>query len=129
MASITKDQIKEAIKGMTILEVADLVKDLEKEFGVSASTPVMVQQNAMGSANSGGASENQKTEFNVVLKNSSAASKIPLIKEIRSITSLGLKEAKDLADKGGVVKENVSKEEAEKIQKSLTDLKAEVVLE
>ena len=116
-----QNQIIEAIKGMTILELADLVKAIEEEFGVSAAAPVAVA----GAAAAGPAAEGQ-TEFTVILKNP-GAEKIKVIKAVRDITGLGLKEAKELVDKApGTLKEGVSKEEAETMKKQLEEVGAEV---
>lgn len=108
------------IKNMTVLELNELVKALEEEFGVSAAAPVAaVAAPAAGGAAPAAAAE-EKTEFNVVLKDA-GAKKIDVIKVVRAFTGLGLVEAKTAVEKGGVLKENVAKEEAEKI---LADLKA-----
>ena len=115
MASEKSMQILEEIKTLTILELADLVKALEEEFGVSAA-PVAVAA-APGAAPAAAAEE--QTEFNVTLKSVDAAKKIACIKEVRAITGLGLKEAKDLCENGGVIKEAVSKEEAASIKEKL----------
>jgi large subunit ribosomal protein L7/L12 len=117
MASLTKDQILEAIAGMTVLEVSELVKAMEEKFGVTAAAPVAV---AAGPAAGPAAAVEEKTEFTVVLKSFEDTKKIPVIKEVRAITGLGLKEAKDLVEAGGkTLKENVSKEEAAKIKGQL----------
>jgi large subunit ribosomal protein L7/L12 len=121
MATISKEDILETIAGMTVLEVSELVKAMEEKFGVSAAAPVAV---AAGPAAGGGAAAaeevEEKTEFTVVLKSFDDGKKIPVIKEVRAITGLGLKEAKDLVEAGGKpVKENVSKEEAGKIKEKL----------
>jgi len=119
MATLTKDQILDAIAGMTVLEVSDLVKAMEEKFGVTAAAPVAVA--AAGPAAGGGAAAvEEKTEFTVVLKSFDEAKKIPVIKEVRTITGLGLKEAKDLVEAGNkTLKENVSKEDAAKIKQQL----------
>ncbi len=107
------------IKTMTVLELNELVKALEEEFGVSAAAPVAVAAApAAGAAPAAAADE--KNEFNVVLKDAGAM-KIDVIKVVRAFTGLGLVEAKTAVEKGGVLKENVAKEDAEKI---LADLKA-----
>ncbi|MCL2192776.1 MAG: 50S ribosomal protein L7/L12 [Treponema sp.] len=114
----TKEEILEAIASMTVLEVSELVKMMEEKFGVSAAAPVAVA--AVGAAAPAAAVE-EKTEFNVILKGFEADKKIGVIKEVRTVTGLGLKEAKDLVE--GVpkpLKENVSKEEAAKIKDSIT---------
>jgi large subunit ribosomal protein L7/L12 len=109
----------EEVKSMTVLELNELVKALEEEFGVSAAAPVAVA--AAPAAGAAAAAEvEEKTEFNVVLKDA-GAKKIDVIKVVRAFTGLGLVEAKAAVEKGGVLKENVAKEEAEKI---LADLKA-----
>ncbi len=118
MASLTKDQILEAIAGMTVLEVSELVKAMEEKFGVTAAAPVAVA--AGPAAGPAAAAAEEKTEFTVVLKSFDDSKKIPVIKEVRAITGLGLKEAKDLVEAGNkTLKENVSKEEAAKIKGQL----------
>jgi large subunit ribosomal protein L7/L12 len=117
MATLGKEQILEAIAGMTVLEVSELVKAMEEKFGVSAAAPVAVA--AAGGAAAAAAVE-EKTEFTVVLKGFDAEKKIPVIKEVRAITGLGLKEAKELVEAGDKpVKEGVSKDEAAKIKQQL----------
>ena len=117
MATLTKDQIVEAVAGMTVLEVSDLVKAMEEKFGVTAAAPVAVA--AVGAAAAGPAVEEQ-TEFTVVLKGFADGQKIPVIKEVRAITGLGLKEAKDLVEAGEkAIKEGISKEDAAKLKKQL----------
>ncbi len=118
MATITREEIKEAIKSMTVLELAQLVKDLEEEFGVSAAAMVAAAPAAGGAAGVAAPAE-EKTEFDVILTNA-GANKINVIKVVREITGLGLKEAKDLVDGAPKpVKEGVSKDEAEQIKKKL----------
>ena len=118
-------QILEIVKGLTILELADLVKALEEEFGVSAA-PVAVAA-APGAGAAAPAAE-EKTEFDVVLKNA-GASKLNVIKVVREITGLGLKDAKDLVEAAPkTVKEAVAKDEAEKIAEQLKAAGAEVEL-
>lgn len=121
MASLTKEQILEAIAGMTVLEVSELVKAMEEKFGVTAAAPVAVAAVAPGAAaGPAGDGVEEKTEFTVVLKSCEEGKKIPLIKEVRAITSLGLKEAKELVEAGNKpIKEDVSKEEAQKIKERL----------
>ncbi len=117
MATLSKDQILEAIASMTVLEVSELVKAMEEKFGVTAAAPVAAA--AAGAAPAAAAAE-EKTEFTVVLKSFDDAKKIPVIKEVRAITGLGLKEAKDLVEAGNkTLKENVSKDDAAKIKKQL----------
>ena len=114
MASLTKDQILDAIASMTVLEVSELVKAREEKFGVSAAAPLAV---AAGPAAAAGPAVEEKTEFTVVLKSFDDTKKIPVIKEVRAITGLGLKEAKDLVEAGGkTIKENISKDESAKIK-------------
>lgn len=118
MADVKK--IIEEIKGMTVLELNELVKEIEAEFGVSAAAPVAVAAPVAGGPATAAPVVEEKTEFNVVLKDA-GAKKIDVIKVVRAFTGLGLVEAKTAVEKGGVLKENVAKEEAEKI---LADLKA-----
>jgi len=120
MAALSKDQILDAIASMTVLEVADLVKAMEEKFGVTAAAPVAV---AAGPAAAAAAPAEEKTEFTVILKSGFPADKkISIIKEVRAITGLGLKEAKDLVEAGDKpLKENISKDEAEKIKKQIVD--------
>jgi large subunit ribosomal protein L7/L12 len=126
--AMTKDQWVEEIKGMSVLDLSELVKALEEEFGVSAAAAAPAA--AAPAAGGGGAAEaaEEQTEFDVILK-AAGAQKINVIKEVRAITGLGLKEAKDLVEAGGkAVKEGVSKTEAEEIQKKLVAAGAEVEL-
>ena len=117
MAALTKEQVLDAIASMTVLEVSDLVKAMEEKFGVTAAAPVAM---AAAPAAAAGPAAEEKTEFTVVLKSFDDTKKIPVIKEVRAITGLGLKEAKDLVEAGGkTLKENVSKEEAAKIKTQL----------
>jgi large subunit ribosomal protein L7/L12 len=120
MAALTIDQILEAISSMTVLEVSELVKALEEKFGVSAAAPVAVAV-AGGAAAAPAAAAEEKTEFNVILKAYDESKKIAVIKEVRAVTGLGLKEAKDLVEGAPKpLKENVSKDEAAKIKESVT---------
>ncbi|KRG67187.1 50S ribosomal protein L7/L12 [Pseudoxanthomonas dokdonensis] len=111
--SLSNEQIVDAIAEKTLMEVMELVKAIEEKFGVSAAAPVAVA----GPAAAGPAAEEQ-TEFNVILK-TAGDKKVEVIKAVRAITGLGLKEAKDLAEAGGTLKEGVSKEDAEKMKKDL----------
>ena len=123
MASEKITNILEEIKSLTIIELADLVKAVEEEFGVSAAAPVGVV--AAGAAAPAAAAE-EKTEFDVVLK-SFGSSKLNVIKAIREITGLGLKEAKEMVEGAPkTVKEGVSKDDAESIKKTLEEAGAEV---
>ncbi len=115
MATVGKTEIVEALKAMSLMEVADLVKELEDTFGVSAAAPAAVIAAAPGAAEAA----EEKTEFDVILLEA-GANKISAIKEVRAITSLGLKEAKDLVESAPkAVKEAVTKEEAEEFKKKL----------
>ena len=126
MATVGKAEIVEALKGMTLMEVSELVTELEDTFGVSAAAPAVAVAAAPGAA--GGEAAEEKTEFNVVLADA-GGNKINVIKEVRAITGLGLKEAKDLVEAGGkAVKEGVSKDEAQKLKKQLEDQGAVVEL-
>jgi len=125
MADITKEQVIEFIKQMSVLELAEMVKELEEIFGVSAAAPVAVA--AAGPA-AGEAAAEEKTEFDVVLT-AIGEKKINVIKVVRAITGLGLKEAKDLVDgTPNTVKEAASKEEAEGIKAQLEEAGASVEL-
>ena len=115
----TKEEILEAIASMTVLEVSELVKMMEEKFGVSAAAPVAVAVAGGGGAAAPAAEE--KTEFNVILKAFDDAKKIAVIKEVRAVTGLGLKEAKDLVEGAPKpLKEGISKDEAGKIKEQIT---------
>jgi large subunit ribosomal protein L7/L12 len=117
MAALTNEEILEAIASKTVLEVSELVKMMEEKFGVSAAAPMAM---AAGPAAAAAPAVEEKTEFTVVLKSYDDTKKIPVIKEVRSITGLGLKEAKDLVEAGNkTLKENISKEEAAKIKQQV----------
>lgn len=117
--SITKQQILDAISEMSIMDISELVNMMEKKFGVFATQAPNSQKNLEKTPE-------EKTEFNVIL-NSIGTNKIPVIKAIRSITSLGLKEAKDMVESAPVtIKESINKEESEKIKKLLEDVGASV---
>ena len=123
MAEITKADVVAFIEKMTVLELAELVKELEEKFGVSAAAPVAVAAAAPAAA---AEAAEEKTEFDVILK-SGGANKINVIKVVRTLTSLGLKEAKDLVDGApNPVKTGVSKAEAEEAKKQLAEAGAEV---
>ncbi len=118
--AVTKEEVIEFIANMTVLELSELIKELEEKFGVSAAAPVAVAA-AAAPAEGGAAAAEEKTEFDVILTNA-GDQKIKVIKEVRAVTSLGLKEAKDLVE--GVpapVKEGVSKDEAEAIKKQIEE--------
>ena len=118
-------QILESISQMTVLELSQLIKDVEEKFGVSAAAAVAVAAPAAGAA-AGGAAAEEKTEFTVVLA-SFGDNKVNVIKAVREVTSLGLKEAKDLVDGAPKpVKEGISKADADAVAKKLTDAGAKV---
>ena len=114
----TKEEIIESIASMSVMDVADLIKMMEEKFGVVAAAAVAAGPAA--GAGEAAAAEEEQTEFTVVLKSVDAAKKIACIKEVRAVTGLGLKEAKDLCENGGNLKEGVSKEEANSIKEKLT---------
>jgi len=115
----TKEEILEAIASMTVLEVSELVKAMEEKFGVSAAAPVAVAAAAAGPAPAAAAEE--QTEFNVILKAFADDKKIAVIKEVRAVTGLGLKEAKELVEGAPKpLKEGVSKEDAAKIKEQIS---------
>lgn len=123
--AITKEQVVSFIENMSVLELSQLVKDLEAKFGVSAAAPVAV---AMPGAGAAAPAAEAKTEFNVVLA-AAGDKKIEVIKEVRAITGLGLKEAKDLVEGAPkTVKEGVSKADADEIKKKLEAVGAKVEL-
>lgn len=125
--AITKEEVVEWLSAQTVLEVADLVKELEEKWGVSAAAPVAVAA-AGGAAAGEDAPAEEKDEFDVIFK-AAGANKIASIKEVRAITGLGLKEAKDLVEGAPKpVKEGCSKDEAEEIKKKLEAAGAEVEL-
>ena len=126
MSTITKDQVIEWLSSQSVLDIAGLVKDLEAKWGVSAAAPVAVA--AAPAAAAAAAPAEEKTEFNVVLLDA-GANKIGVIKEVRAITGLGLKEAKDLVEGAPkAVKEGVNKAESEEIKKKLEAAGAKVEL-
>ncbi|PTR33322.1 LSU ribosomal protein L12P [Luteibacter sp. OK325] len=121
MSTLTTEQIVEAIKAKSLMEIMELVKSIEETFGVSAAAPVAA---AAGPA---AAAVEEQTEFDVILK-SAGEKKVDVIKAVRAITGLGLKEAKDLTEAGGVVKEAASKDDAAKFKKDLEAAGATVEL-
>jgi len=124
MSAVTKDQVVEFLSNLTLLQAAELVKELEEKFGVSAAAPVAMAMPAAGGAAAGGGEE--KTEFTLVLKDS-GAQKINVIKEVRAITGLGLKEAKDLVEGAPkTVKEGLNKEDVAKFKDLLEKAGAKV---
>jgi large subunit ribosomal protein L7/L12 len=126
MATLTNDEIIKAVEAMPVLQLSDLVKALEDKFGVTAAAPVAMMA-APGGAAAGAAAAEEKTAFDVILTTVPADKKIQVIKVVRELTSLGLKEAKDLVE--GVpkaVKAGVAKEESETMKKKLEEVGAKV---
>ncbi|MFV0423884.1 50S ribosomal protein L7/L12 [Oleidesulfovibrio sp.] len=122
--SVTKEQVVEFIAGMTVLELSEFIKELEEKFGVSAAAPVAAV--AAAPAEAAASAEEEKTEFDVILK-SAGSNKIAVIKVVRALTGLGLKEAKEKVDgTPSALKEGVSKEDAEEAAKQLKEAGAEV---
>ena len=123
--AVSKDEILDAISQMTLMEVVELISDMEKKFGVTAAAPVAVA--AAPAAGAAAAPAEEKTEFTVVLKEYPADKKVTVIKVIREITGLGLKEAKDLVEAvPSTVKEAVSKADSDSFKKKLEDAGAKV---
>ena len=121
MAEVTKEQVVEFISNMSVLELSEMVKELEEKFGVSAAAAAVAAAPAAGGAVGGEAAAEEKTEFDVILT-SFGDKKINVIKEVRGITGLGLKEAKEFVEScPKAVKEGVSTEEAEEIKKKLEE--------
>jgi large subunit ribosomal protein L7/L12 len=129
MSEVTKEQVVEFISNMTVLELAEFIKELEDKFGVSAAAPVAAVAAVPGAPGAeGGPAEEEKTEFDVVLKEI-GGNKIAVIKAVRALTGLGLKEAKAKVDEvPSVIKEAVTKEQAEEAKKQLEDAGAVVEL-
>jgi large subunit ribosomal protein L7/L12 len=130
--AVTREEVIQFIENMTLLELSDFIKTLEEKFGVQAAMPMMAAAPGAGAAAPAAAAEaaEEQTEFNVILTGYEADKKIQVIKVVRALTSLGLKEAKDLVE--GVpkpVKEGVSKQEAESIKKQLEEVSAKVKVE
>ena len=127
MANITKDQVIEFISNMSVLEMSELVKEMEEKFGVSAAAAAVAAPVAAGAGDAAAPAE-EKTEFDVILP-SIGEKKINVIKEVRGITGLGLKEAKEAVESAPkAIKEGVSKEEAEEVKKKLEEAGASVEL-
>ena len=121
----TKEELLEGIKTLSVMDLAELVKALEEEFGVSAAAPVAV---AAAPAADGGAAAEEQTEFTVTLENF-GANKISVIKAVRELTSLGLREAKDLVEAAPTpVREGVGKDDAEEVKKKLEEVGATIVV-
>ena len=125
-AEITKEDVIEFIASMSVLDLSELIKEMEEKFGVSAAAPVAMMAAGMGDAAGGAEAAEEKTEFDVILT-AFGDKKIQVIKTVRAITSLGLKDAKELVDSAPQpVKEGVGKEEAEKIKAQLEEAGAQV---
>ncbi len=126
--TLTKDQILDGIAELSVLELSELLKEFEERFGVTAAAPVAVAAPAAGGGEAGGAEAEEKTEFDVILT-AAGDKKIQVIKEVRSLTSLGLKEAKDLVDGAPKpVLEKANKDDAEKAKAQLEGAGATVEL-
>jgi large subunit ribosomal protein L7/L12 len=120
MATLTNEEILEAIAQKPVIEVAELIKMMEEKFGVSAAAPMAYAAAPAAGGDGAGSEAEEQTEFTVVLKSFADGKKIPVIKEVRALTGLGLKEAKELVEAGDkAVKEAISKEEAQKIKEQL----------
>ena len=128
MADITKEQVKEWLGSQSVIEIADLVKELEEDWGVSAAAPVAAVAAAPAATGGDSGGEEEKDEFDVVLTDF-GSNKIAVIKEVRGITGLGLKEAKELVESAPKpIKEGASKDEAAEVQKKLEAAGAKVEL-
>jgi large subunit ribosomal protein L7/L12 len=125
-ADVTKEDVIEFIANMSVLELSELVKEMEEKFGVSAAAPVAMMAAGPGDGGGGAAAEQEQTEFDVILT-AFGDKKIQVIKEVRAITGLGLKDAKALVDEvPKPVKEGIAKDEAEKIKAQLEEAGAQV---
>ena len=125
--AVSKDEILEAISNMTVMQVVELISDMEKKFGVTAAAPVAMVAGGGGGAAAAAAPAEEKTEFTVILKEYPADKKVGVIKVIRELTGLGLKEAKDLVEGvPSVVKEGVNKADSDNMKKKLEDAGAKV---
>jgi large subunit ribosomal protein L7/L12 len=128
MAKLSVEELLDAIGGLTLIEAAELVNAMEEKFGISAAAPVAVAALGAASANAADEAVEEKLNFDVILTGF-GDNKIAVIKEVRAVTSLGLKEAKELVEAGGkTVKENIPKEEADKIKEQLEKAGATVEL-
>jgi large subunit ribosomal protein L7/L12 len=124
--AVSKDEILEAISNMTIMQVVELISDMEKKFGVTAAAPVAVAAVAAGGGAAAAPAE-EKTEFTVILKEYPADKKVGVIKVVRELTGLGLKEAKDLVEAvPGTLKEGVNKADSDNMKKKLEEAGAKV---
>ena len=120
--AVSKDEILEAISNMTVMQVVELISDMEKKFGVTAAAPVAMVAGGGAGAAAAAAPAEEKTEFTVVLKEYPADKKVGVIKVIRELTGLGLKEAKDLVEGvPGTVKEGVNKADSDNMKKKLEE--------
>jgi large subunit ribosomal protein L7/L12 len=125
--AVSKDEILEAISNMTVIQVVELIADMEKKFGVTAAAPVAVVAGGAAGGAAAAAPAEEKTEFTVVLKEYPADKKVGVIKVIRELTGLGLKEAKDLVEGvPGTVKEGVNKADSDNMKKKLEEAGAKV---
>ena len=125
-ADVTKEDVIEFIANMSVLDLSELIKEMEEKFGVSAAAPVAMMAAGPGDGGAGAAAEEEQTEFDVILT-AFGDKKIQVIKEVRAITGLGLKDAKALVDEvPKPVKEGIAKDEAEKIKAQLEDAGAQV---
>jgi len=125
-ADVTKEDVIEFIANMSVLDLSELIKEMEEKFGVSAAAPVAMMAAGPGDAGGGAAAEEEQTEFDVILT-AFGDKKIQVIKEVRAITGLGLKDAKALVDEvPKPVKEGIAKDEAEKIKSQLEEAGAQV---
>jgi len=124
--AVSKDEILDAISNMSVMEVVDLISDMEKKFNVTAAAPVAMMA-AGGAAAAGAAPAEEQTEFTVILKEYAADKKVGVIKVVRELTGLGLKEAKDMVEGvPGTVKEGVNKADSDAMKKKLEDAGAKV---
>jgi large subunit ribosomal protein L7/L12 len=125
--AVSKDEILEAISNMTVMQVVELIADMEKKFGVTAAAPVAMVAGGAAAGGAAAAPAEEKTEFTVILKEYPADKKVGVIKVIRELTGLGLKEAKDLVEGvPGTVKEGVNKADSDSMKKKLEDAGAKV---
>jgi large subunit ribosomal protein L7/L12 len=125
--AVSKDEILEAISNMTVMQVVELISDMEKKFGVTAAAPVAMVAGGAAAGGAAAAPAEEKTEFTVVLKEYPADKKVGVIKVVRELTGLGLKEAKDLVEGvPGTVKEGVNKADSDNMKKKLEDAGAKV---
>ncbi len=125
--AVSKDEILEAISNMTVMQVVELISDMEKKFGVTAAAPVAMVAGGAAAGGAAAAPVEEKTEFTVVLKEYPADKKVGVIKVVRELTGLGLKEAKDLVEAvPGTLKEGVNKADSESMKKKLEEAGAKV---